>query len=379
MPAVSRAGRGLLGPSLLALALAAAACGPVAATPRSPGVPAAASPTPASPSPTPTPQRYVIAVVEPIHGTVSFLDSEGRQSGQATIPWPVATATVAGRLWYVDAANHLRAVGVDGQASDMGALQGMTAAGPGGMVYGLAVSGDGRAWAWGECAGCGSSGGRARVYTGGVGAAEKVVLDEPASPNEVLIPLGYTAHGLVVVRAASGFGGCCYLPPETGHEDVLLVDPTTMQVTQTFKGCVSAYATPLGSFACTGSTVVVHLPDGSTQTVTPTSPLALVGWVHVDDAGGRVVFGVIHSRGQGGGGCPCKIDTEAAALNGGSVTTLADQMLPEAVLPDGRIVATMAPMIPGSGPYSIWIVSPDGTRVQLGAATSELVAVLPLP
>ena len=66
-------------------------------------------------------------------------------------------------------------------------------------------------------------------------------------------------------------------------------------------------------------------------------------------------------------------------MNGGSVTTLADQMLPEAVLPDGRIVATMAPMIPGSGPYSIWIVSPDGTRVQLGAATSELVAVLPLP
>lgn len=182
-----------------------------------------------------------------------------------------------------------------------------------------------------------------------------------------------------MARSATGFGGCCYLEPETGHQDMLLVDPITLQVSQTWKGCVAAYASPLGSFACTGRVLTAHLPDGSTRTVTPTPPVTDDGWAQVDDSGRRVIFAVVHSRGAGGGGCPCKLDTEANSLADGSVTVLADQMLPDAPLPDGRVIMTSAPAVPDEGPHATWILSPDGTRVQLGPVGAQFMAVIALP
>jgi len=72
------------------------------------------------------------------------------------------------------------------------------------------------------------------------------------------------------------------------------------------------------------------------------------------------------------------MDVEAAPLDGGSVTVLADQMTLDDVLPDGGIVAATAPVLPGQGALADWIVRTDGTRVQLDQAGGPFVAVLPL-
>jgi hypothetical protein len=361
---------------LVLVALVLGACsGPVAATPTPTATGIATTVSPAA-SPTAAPRSYVIAVRSDL-GTVLFLRADGSTAGRASLPsYTVAVTAAAGRLWYMDDAGHVRAVGVDGLPSDMGVAQSLAAPGP--IATGLAVSGDGRRWAWGVCAGCVSSGGRARIYLGGIEAPEKLVADEPSS-NPVLIPLAFTARGVVVARSASGFGGCCYFNPEMGHKDVFIVDPATMRAGPNWNGCASAYATPKGSFACTGSVVTVQLADGSTRTVTPTAPVVAVGWAHVDDSGGRVVFTAVHSRGQGDGGCPCTLDTEAGTLGAGSVTRLADQMTLDDLLPDGRIIATSAPVVPGQGASAEWIVAPDGSRVRLGPDGARFLAVVPLP
>jgi len=302
--------------------------------------------------------------------------ADGSTVGRGTLPSPVGVVAAAGRLWYVDSANHLRTLGVDGRAADMGVLQSLAASGPG-SAGGLAVSADGRRWAWGVCSGCSGSGARTRVYLGGIDTPEKLVADE-STTNQVLIPVAYTSRGVVVVRSASGLGGCCYLSPEDGHTAVLVVSPGALQPGPTLPSCVTAYASEAGSFACVGRMVTVHLADGSTRAVMPTQPVAQVGWARVDDAGARVVFTVLHSRGQGDGGCPCNLDTEAGSLSDGSVTKLADQMTLDDLLPDGRIVATSAPALPGEGPTVDFIVSPDGTRMRLGPDGESFLAVVPM-
>jgi hypothetical protein len=364
--------------SLLLGTLVLAACGgPGVATPR-----ASRSAAPA-PAPTIAPSAtsrssYAIAVLAPDLHTVLFLGGDGSTLARVTSPPDSATfpASAAGRLWYQGMDGHLRTVGIDGRQTDMGVLQGL-GPGAGATAAGLAVSADGRRWAWGECV-CANSNGRARLYVGGVDAAARVVLDEPTT-NEVLNPLAWTARGLFVARQATGLGGCCYFPDEVGVRDMLLVDPTTLQLSQTWKGCATAHASALGAFACTGPVSTVHLPDGSTRTVAPTKPAVVVGWVRVDDVGGRVVLGVIHSRGNGDGGCPCTIDTEAVALGDGAITKLADQMTPDDVLPDGRIVAKATPVMPGQDTVADWIVSPDGTRTRLGPDSARFLAVVSLP
>lgn len=362
---------------LVAIAVLLAGCsGPTAATPGPTATPTVAP----SAHPSATPRPYAIAVTTSDARTIVFLAGDGRTLGQTSFPSPTfGLTTAAGQLWYVDQDKHLRAVGVDGRVSDLGVLQGLAAAGA--TAFGLAVSGDGRRWAWGECSNCLGAGGRARLYVGGVDAHEQLVLDDPTS-NAVLVPLAFTARGIIVARSATGLGGCCYFTPESGHRDVLLVDSATLQLSRTWNGCAAASPSPSGAFACVGGTVTVNLPDGSTRSVIPTQPVRNVGWALVDDAGGRVVFGVVHSRGQGDGGCPCVIDTEVGGLDGGTVTKLVDQMTPDDLLPDGRVVATSTPSTPvlaGQGTVADWIVSPDATRVRLGPEGARFLAVLTLP
>jgi hypothetical protein len=366
--------------ALVVTSFVAAACtAPVTGAPHSTGT-AAGSPVAPSTSPTATPRQYVVAVWASSADTVLFQNSQGSTVGQAKVPRTTAAiAAAAGQLWYIDTDKHLRAVGVDGHVSDMGVIRSLAV--PGAVAYGLAVSEDGHRWAWGGCVACAPSAGdaRARIYAGGIDIPDRLVLDEPTS-NPVLLAIGFAPSGIVVARSATGIGGCCYIPPEAGHKDVVVVNPTTMQVSQSLTGCVAAYASPQGSFVCTStSALTVHLADGLTRSVTPMSPVVGVGWAHVDDTHSRVVFTVIHSRGPGDGGCPCMIDVESAPLDGGSVTVLANQMTLDDVLPDGGIVATTAPSLPGQGTAATdWVVRPDGSRVQIGQAGAQFLAVLQL-
>jgi hypothetical protein len=357
-------GRALL--ALIALIVAGCAA-PDLMPPRPAGTAAAPAP---SAAPIATPRSSVVAL-QTTTGAVLFVDPAGRTVTQLGVGLPLAWAAAAGQLWYVDQARHLRAVGIDGRVSDLGLLTGMST--PGASAQGLAVSGDGRRWAWGEAVGA-----RARVYVGGIDAAAKIVLDEQTS-NPVLRPLAFTPRGIVVVRSATGFGGCCYAPPELGVRDVLLVDQASLRVSQTWTACPMASPSSLGSFACTGAVLTVHPPDGSTRTVTPIGPVVQAAWAHVDDQAGRVVFGVIHARGRGDGGCPCQIDTEQAGLDGGAATRIADQLLPEDILPDGRIVAASAPALPAQAPPSRWLLSPGGARSPLGPDGALFLAVVTIP
>jgi hypothetical protein len=304
---------------------------------------------------------------------VRFLRPDGSQLAQASAPSIEYATAAAGRLWYIHQLDgHLHSLAPDGSALDLGVLEGL----PGNPASGLAVSSDGGKWAWGVCTGCNSGAGRARVYIGGVRTAARLALDEP-TVNKVLDPLAWTPRGIVVARDVTGIGGCCYLLPESAARDAMLLDPATLQLTTTWSGCMTSFVSPKGSFACG---LTVHLADGSTKAATPLPPVVGVGWAHVDDARQRVVFTVLHNRGQGDGGCPCLIDTEAADLKTGAASKLVDQVTLDGLLPDGSIIVQSAPAVPSGAMHQEWVVSPDGTRVQLGPdAGVELLAVIPQP
>jgi hypothetical protein len=161
--------------------------------------------------------------------------------------------------------------------------------------------------------------------------------------------------------------------------DTMLVDPATLTVSATWPGCHTGYVSPKGSFACAVTPMTVHLADGSTHSIVPISPVTQIGWIHVDDAGNRAVFGVIHSRGQGMGGCPCVIDTESAGLSNGVSAKIADQMLPLDILPDGRIFASSAPALPEltqSLPTKLWVLAADGTQTQVATGPRDFIALV---
>ena len=291
-----------------------------------------------------------------------------------------AFATASGRLWYVaNTDGHLHAVAPDGTDTDIGALQD---AGRSSQNYltGLAVSPDGRNWAWGVTTpGSPGTAATTRIEVGGAGGPTRNALSEPASPGgepgPVLAPLAWTSRGLLVSRNETGIGGCCYLWPETGGRDVMLVDPTTFAVVKTWTGCQTKFVSVAGSFACAASTVVVHQAALSDVQVAALPPVAGLGWLVVDDVQRRVLFAVIHDRGAGGGDGPYVIDTEQGDLVSGVVTKLYDQTTPLAILPAGRAVTAAAPAVPGLGQgYPLSIRSSSGASVQIGPRDAQFIA-----
>ncbi len=346
-----------------------------AATPRSTPSPTATAP---AASATPVPLMDVIVVSD--SQTVQFLRPDGTEMGHAAIPAAFDYSAADGRIWLIDSVNgHLIAASPDGSSVDYGALEGGLSAG-----FGLAVRPDGRSWAWGVCAACDaatSATADAQVYVGGIGLPTKLVYQEHVSAccsGTVLVPLGWTAKGLIVDSDRNDVGGCCYFTPESLGINTLLIDPATSKVLATWTGCGTTFVSPSGSFACAGPAITVHSSDGSIRTILPLGPVAALGWVHVDDAHQRVVFTVVHSRGHGDGSCPCVIDVESGNLNTGTVTKLADQVTLDGLLSDGRLIVRSAPIVPGSTPWSEWLVSSDGTRTPIGPSDGvEVVAVLP--
>jgi hypothetical protein len=99
----------------------------------------------------------------------------------------------------------------------------------------------------------------------------------------------------------------------------------------------------------------------------------------VDDAHNRVLFGVIHSQGQGGGPGPYVIDTEAADISSGVVTKVFDQATPDAVLPDGGVVVTSAPPAFDYQQLAITVRAASGNVEQLGPVGSSFVGLVHLP
>ena len=301
--------------------------------------------------------------------TVQFLRPDGSELGHAAIPIAFDYSAVDGRLWLINSTSgHLIAVSPDGSSVDFGALEGAGGLSSG---FGLAVSPDGRSWAWGVCMACdaAASTADARIYVGGIGSPTKLIYEKQVGgggTGTIFVPKGWTAKGVIVDRERNGVGGCCYFPPESLGLDTLLIDPATSTVVATWPGCDTAFVSPSGSFACAAASITVHLGDGSIKTIVPLGPVADIGWVHIDDMHRRVVFTVLHSRGHGDGSCPCAIDTESGNLVTGTVTKLADQVTLDGLLSDGRLIVRSAAVLPGTGPWTEWIVSADGTQVQFG-------------
>ena len=320
----------------------------------------------------------VVVLVESDGNTLDFVRDDGTTLGTFKYPSGVsetASAAAAGRYWYVSgSANHLHSVTPDGMDTDVASLADLDG---GNLINGLAVSSDGQRWAWGVLQNPGSSNARTWIDVGGMGVATKSAIAE-ATNNPVLIPLAWTLRGIVVSRSNTGIGGCCYLTPETAGREVMLVDPGTLMLVNTFGGCASSFVSAAGSFACAGSTIQVHTAGGSDVAVAAQPPVSQVGWAIVDDAGKRVVFAVIHSTGGGGDG-PYVIDTEQGDLTTRTVTKLFDQATPDYVLPDGRIIVSSAPQAPNSGQgYGASLRSSSGSSLQLGPQGSQFRTAFPL-
>ena len=287
----------------------------------------------------------------------------------------VASTTAAGRFWYISRADgHLRSISPVGSDTDVAALPDVT--GPAG-ASGLAVNPTGSQWAWGVTLGGATGTWQTRVDVGGIGIPTRHALAESTN-NAVLSPIAWTSLGVLVARRATGIGGCCYPTPEYGGRDAMLLDPTTLGATSTWAGCSTAEASTKGSFGCAGATVEVHRSTGAEVSVHALSAVSRVGWTVVDDTRNRVLFAVIHSQGQGGAAGPYVIDTEAADLSSGIVTKLFDQATPDAVLPNGSIVVTSAPMAFDYQQLAITVRSTSGNVDQLGPVGSEYVGLVQL-
>jgi hypothetical protein len=364
----------------MVLVPALAACG------ASGGTTAAPKPTPtATPRGTPHPvtaepvsPATIIVVGHAPEGSLSFFRADGSVAGTHAFSAetsPSAYATANGRLWYVSPSDHhLHSLTADAVDTDVTPLQDAM-----GGVFGLAVNPDGTRWAWGVLIGAAGSQ-RARVDIGGIGVQTTGAIEQ-STQGYVLAPLGWTSEGILVARRALGIGGCCYLAPETGARDALLLDPATRQTVSTWTGCATAAVTPAGSFSCVGtstgtSTVVVHRQQRTDVTLDVLTPVRHVGWAMVDDAGARAVFGVVHSSGAGGSAGPYAIDTEVGDLATSKVSAVASAMTPDAVLPDGRLVVTSAPPVPPLAGFVVSLRSPSGETRQLGTADSFWVADL---
>jgi hypothetical protein len=339
----------------------------------------AASQQPA-PTATPKPQAWVIAYFS---GGLHFVRDDGSVLGSsATAAVIDEFATAIGRLWHIANDGHLRAIAPDGSETDLGLLQDVGTSGQN-YITGLAVSPDGQSWAWGVTSpGSPGAAARTRIEVGGVGAPTRIAMSEAASPGGepglVLVPLAWTSRGLFVSRDQTGIGGCCYLWPETGGRDTMLVDPTTFAVVKTWSGCQTKFVSLAGSFACDGSPVVVHQATGADVEVAPIAPVAGLGWIVVDDVQDRVLFAVIHDRGAGAGDGPYVIDTEQANLASRAVSKLYDQATPLATLPDGRVVVAEAPAVPSSGQgYRLSIRSSSGSSAPLGPRDAQFIAAFP--
>lgn len=316
----------------------------------------------------------VIAVGHSPDGTVSFFNDDGSLAGTRTFsasnaPDMSGFATAAGRFWYISKGDHhLHSVTPNGSDTDIAPLQDLSTS-----PYGLAVSPDGRQWAWGVWLGT-SAPYRVRVDLGGVGMDTRYAMEESTS-NSVLEPLAWTSAGLVVERQATGIGGCCYLIPETGAKDAMLLDPGSLRTVDTWPGCATASASDAGSLVCIPTTpgtpaLVVHRQQRSDVTLQAQAPVRRVGWAIVDDARGRALFGVVHSDGAGGSSGPYSIDTEAGDLGTGQVATIAGAVTPNAVLPDGRLVVTSAPPVLSPSGFLVSIRSTSGQMQQLGSDNS---------
>jgi uncharacterized protein YceK len=327
------------------------------------------------------PQHWVIAFFA---GGLHFVRDDGTVLGSSATTFVTDEfATASGRLWHIAKDGHLRAIAPDGSETDLGSLQD---AGTSGQNYitGLAVSPDGQSWAWGVTSpGSPGAAARTRIEVGGVGAPTRIAMSEAASPGGepglVLVPLAWTSRGLLISRDETGLGGCCYLWPEIGGRDVMLVNATTFAVVKTWTGCQTKFVSMAGSFACDGSPVVVHQATGTDVEVAPIAPVAGLGWIVVDDVQGRVLFAVIHDRGAGAGDGPYVIDAEQGKLASRAVSKLYDQATPLATLPDGRVVVAEAPAVPSSGQgYRLSIRSSSGSSAPLGPRDAQFIATFPL-
>jgi hypothetical protein len=316
----------------------------------------------------------VLVLLEMDGVTLDFVRDDGTVLGKHTFSSGgstyLASTGAAGRFWYVGASDrHLHAVTPDGTDSDVAPLADI---GGSNFINGLAVRNDGQQWAWGVLETGASGPTRIHIDVAGTGVATRKGLDQ-ATDNPILMPLAWTPRGIVVSRSVTGIGGCCYLTPETAGRDVMLVDPSTLQVTTQWTACSTAAVSERGSFACIATSggvstgvVTVHRASGSDTSVNAIAPVEHVGWLTVDDDRNNVLFAVVHSSGAGGGDGPYVIDTERADLAGNTVTKLFDQTTPDVVLPDGRVVVTSAPQVVNGSSSSVFIRSSGGSSLQIG-------------
>lgn len=350
---------------ILVVAAVTAGCGTsspaVTATPTSRPAISATPVITATPSPSP-PVSWVIAVENSQDGSILLVRDDGTVLATFKPTDTVAHTAAAGRFWYVLRDGQLHSVTPDGIDTDVATLQ------DGANAAGLAVSPDGRQWAWGIS----SEGTSPRVHVdvGGLGLPTRTALDAPSSGGDEQV-VAWTSVGVLVGQFGEG-GGCCYIPPEELARGAMLLDPATLQVSQSWPGCATAAATDAGSFACvevfrTGK-LTVHEAAGVTTSVTAEMPAQAVGWAHVDDSRNRVVFGVIHSLSGG-----YRVDTEAGDLATGAVTTLWTQVVPDALLPDGRVVVTSVPLA-STDARAVYVRSETGASHQIGPVDSFFLA-----
>ena len=367
------------GSALTLFALTGAGCAGAPASSGATATPSTSSSFPPPPS-SPSPLGHFAVVM--LHGNdamLYFVRDDGVVLGKHAFNTNdyVASTTAAGRFWYVSRADgHLRSIAPAGSDTDVAALADVTGQ-PSAGASGLAVRPDGSQWAWGVTLGGATGPWQTRIDVGGIDLPTRHALEESTN-NAVLHPIAWTSLGVLVARDATGIGGCCYLTPEYGARDAMLLDPSTLGATSTWTGCSTAAASNNGSFACAGATVDVHRSTGAEVTVHALSTVAQVGWTVVDDTQNRVLFGAIHSQGRGGAAGPYVIDTEAADLSSGVVTKLFDQATPDAVLPDGSVVVTSAPTSFDYRQLAITVRSTSGTVDQLGPVGSEFVGLVQL-
>jgi hypothetical protein len=313
-----------------------------------------------------------------VPNTLRLVGLDGVEAARMPLPDDAEAIAVGGRRVLVAGGGRLLGAEVTGSVPTALAPLGTTgASGPDELVRGLVISPDGHRWLFASVAQHGDGTITSRVHLGGVGGADRVVVERTA-PGRALQPLAWTAGGAVVGDEPVGIGGYILFRHSFGPTSLLDVDKGTLRPL-TAEGCAFSDLAADGSVACvvdgregpngggpvrlriqppTGAPVEVRLADTERQAgaayFAPDGPWVTLASSPATAAASEPVTDALVDR------------------RDGSVHPLpASGLVPVGWLPGGRILADRPTGIEGGDPGT-WMITPAAGATRVSTAPYAL-------
>jgi len=360
---------------LSAAALSLAACAP----PHGAEV-RTAPPASAAASATAEPHQPLVAVLDHPFGaapnTLRLLRTDGVEVAELPVDPDAEAIAAAGSRLLVAGSGRITTVEPDGTTGALPTLPGDAGAD---LVRGLVANPAGTAWLWSSVAQS-DGGAHSRLYLGGPSVPSALLL-ERTEAGSALQPVAWTAGGAVVSDEPLGIGGYVLFRRTFGPTSLLdLASHALQPLTDT--GCAFSDLAADGTVACVSdgregphgdAPVTLHLLRTGRAPVAVALPAAVqqAGLALFRPSGGVVTLATSPALGEG----QEQVETDLVDVATGSRHAFGPAgIMPQAWLPDGRLLAVRLPGVAG-GDAGTYVVSDDGTAALISPA-STVVGVL---